>query len=280
MKTKYLIIALALLFAPTVMAQDYFAKLRYYYGDNSPIVRQQNTLKVHNTFLNPETGEREGELTVYKFAVEASNVCYIDSVKVLYQSIENAMNQGEIPKRNISTLWSVNGNKDRGYAGYRLYHNASDYLIVGTDADNCYTVGVIDDNSQFRTTYTIEWNEAINDSATGRLITTYAPIKHSTPTSSSIGEPLKNQKNSSMWMKKMFFYLSKLKDADNDSRHLYLSALFSLIKSSDMLNQDDLRVAIGQIKLSKEEFERKHKDASSTLLLQQLTEILEARLSR
>lgn len=62
MKTKYIIIALALFIVPAVTAQDYFAKLRYYFGDNSPIVQQQNTLKIHNTFTNPETGEKEVNL--------------------------------------------------------------------------------------------------------------------------------------------------------------------------------------------------------------------------
>ena len=69
MKTKYIILALAMFIAPAAMAQDYFAKLRYYFGDDSPIVQKQNTLKVHNTFTNPENGEKEGELTIYKFVL-------------------------------------------------------------------------------------------------------------------------------------------------------------------------------------------------------------------
>ena len=77
-------------------------------------------------------------------------------------------------------------------------------------------------------------------------------------------------------MRKLFFYLDKLKDGES----LYLSGLYSLAKECDMLDHDDLQVAIGQIKLSKAEFERKHKDASSILLLQQVIEILEARLSK
>ena len=60
MKTKYIILALALLLAPAMMAQNDFSQLRYYFGDNSPIVKKQNTLKVHNTFSNPENGEKEG----------------------------------------------------------------------------------------------------------------------------------------------------------------------------------------------------------------------------
>ena len=301
MKTKYIILALAMFIAPAAMAQDYFAKrdlgggsamckqashcshlapsfakLRYYFGDNSPIVKKQNTLKVHNTFSNPENGEKEGELTIYKFVLPKSDVSYTDSVRVLYEAISQAMDDGKIPRSGIYTLWSITGNKDRSYTGYRLYHNKSEFTLVGTESDNCYTVGLInEDDTQFRTTYTIEWSETSDGGVTGRLITTYAPIKPQieSPTVTPPSEPKNDNK---MWMRKLFFYLDKLKDGES----LYLSGLYSLAKECDMLDHDDLQVAIGQIKLSKAEFERKHKDASSILLLQQVIEILEARLSK
>ncbi len=301
MKTKYIILALAIFIAPAAMAQDYFAKrdlgggsamckqashcshlapsfakLRYYFGDNSPIVQKQNTLKVHNTFTNLENGEKEGELTIYKFVLPKSDVSYIDSVRVLYEAISQAMDDGKIPRSGIYTLWSITGNKDRSYTGYRLYHNKSEFTLVGTESDNCYTVGLInEDDTQFRTTYTIEWSETSDGGVTGRLITTYAPIKPQieSPTVTPPSEPKNDNK---MWMRKLFFYLDKLKDGES----LYLSGLYSLAKECDMLDHDDLQVAIGQIKLSKAEFERKHKDASSILLLQQVIEILEARLNK
>ena len=301
MKTKYIILALAMFIAPAAMAQDYFAKrdlgggsamckqashcshlapsfakLKYYFGDNSPIVKKQNTLKVHNTFSNPENGEKEGELTIYKFVLPKSDVSYTDSVRVLYEAISQAMDDGKIPRSGIYTLWSITGNKDRSYTGYRLYHNKSEFTLVGTESDNCYTVGLInEDDTQFRTTYTIEWSEMSDGGVTGRLITTYAPIKPQieSPTVTPPSEPKNDNK---MWMRKLFFYLDKLKDGES----LYLSGLYSLAKECDMLDHDDLQVAIGQIKLSKAEFERKHKDASSILLLQQVIEILEARLSK
>lgn len=301
MKTKYIILALAIFIAPAAMAQEYFAKrdlgggsamckqashcshlapnfakLRYYFGDNSPIVQKQNTLKVHNTFSNPENGEKEGELTIYKFVLPESDVSYTDSVRVQYEAISQAMDDGKIPRSGIYTLWSITGNKDRSYTGYRLYHNKSEFTLVGTESDNCYTVGLInEDDTQFRTTYTIEWSETSDGGVTGRLITTYAPIKPQieSPTVTPPSEPKNDNK---MWMRKLFFYLDKLKDGES----LYLSGLYSLAKECDMLDHDDLQVAIGQIKLSKAEFERKHKDASSILLLQQVIEILEARLSK
>ena len=296
MKTKYIILALAMFIAPAAMAQDYFAKrdlgggsamckqashcshlapsfakLKYYFGDNSPIVKKQNTLKVHNTFSNPENGEKEGELTIYKFVLPKSDVSYTDSVRVLYEAISQAMDDGKIPRSGIYTLWSITGNKDRSYTGYRLYHNKSEFTLVGTESDNCYTVGLInEDDTQFRTTYTIEWSEMSDGGVTGRLITTYAPIKPQieSPTVTPPSEPKNDNK---MWMRKLFFYLDKLKDGES----LYLSGLYSLAKECDMLDHDDLQVAIGQIKLSKAEFERKHKDASSILLLQQVIDQLE-----
>ena len=296
MKTKYIILALAMFIAPAAMAQDYFAKrdlgggsamckqashcshlapsfakLRYYFGDNSPIVQKQNTLKVHNTFTNPENGEKEGELTIYKFVLPESDVSYTDSVRVLYEAISQAMDDGKIPRRGIYTLWSITGNKDRSYTGYRLYHNKSEFTLVGTESDNCYTVGLInEDDTQFRTTYTIEWSEMSDGGVTGRLITTYAPIKPQieSPTVTPPSEPKNDNK---MWMRKLFFYLDKLKDGES----LYLSGLYSLAKDCAMLDHDDLKVAIGQIKLTKSELERKHKDDSSILLLKQVIEILE-----
>ena len=296
MKTKYIILALAMFIAPAAMAQDYFAKrdlgggsamckqashcshlapsfakLRYYFGDNSPIVQKQNTLKVHNTFTNPENGEKEGELTIYKFVLPESDVSYTDSVRVLYEAISQAMDDGKIPRRGIYTLWSITGNKDRSYTGYRLYHNKSEFTLVGTESDNCYTVGLInEDDTQFRTTYTIEWSEVPDSGVTGRLITTYAPIKPQieSPTVTPPSEPKNDNK---MWMRKLFFYLDKLKDGES----LYLSGLYSLAKDCAMLDHDDLKVAIGQIKLTKSELERKHKDDSSILLLKQVIEILE-----
>ncbi len=101
MKTKYIILALAIFIAPAAMAQEYFAKLRSYFGDNSPIVQKQNTLKVHNTFTNPENGEKEGELTICKFVLPESDVSYTDSVRVQYEAISQAMDNGKIRNRSI-----------------------------------------------------------------------------------------------------------------------------------------------------------------------------------
>ena len=276
MKTKYMILAVALLLAPTAMAQDYFAKLRYYFGENSPIVKQENTLTIHNTYYTSLNGEKEGELTIYKFKLPKSKANYIDSVKVLYDAISQAMADGKIARRSIYTLWSLSGNKERTFTGYRLYYNKSESTIVGTEAENCYTVGIINEaDTLFRTTYTIEWNEMTDSGIAGRLITTYAP-KIPQVASQTVAAPSAQRSGVDKWMSNLFFYLDRLKN-DNS---IYLSPLYSLAKNCDALDSDDLKVAIGQVKLSKTKFEQKRKDQSIILMLQQVAELLESKLEK
>lgn len=276
MKTKYMILAVALLLAPTAMAQDYFAKLRYYFGENSPIVKQENTLTIHNTYYTSLNGEKEGELTIYKFKLPKSKANYIDSVKVLYDVINQDMDDGKIACRSIYTLWSLSGNKERTFTGYRLYYNKSESTIVGTEAENCYTVGIINEaDTLFRTTYTIEWSEMTDSGIAGRLITTYAP-KIPQVASQTVAAPSAQRSGVDKWMSNLFFYLDRLKN-DNS---IYLSPLYSLAKNCDALDSDDLKVAIGQVKLSKIKFEQKRKDQSIILMLQQVAELLESKLEK
>ena len=276
MKTKYMILAVALLLAPTAMAQDYFAKLRYYFGENSPIVKQENTLTIHNTYYTSLNGEKEGELTIYKFKLPKSKANYIDSVKVLYDVINQDMDDGKIADRSIYTLWSLSGNKERTFTGYRLYYNKSESTIVGTEAENCYTVGIINEaDTLFRTTYTIEWSEMTDSGIAGRLITTYAP-KIPQVVSQTVAAPSAQRSGVDKWMSNLFFYLDRLKN-DNS---IYLSPLYSLAKNCDALDCDDLKVAIGQVKLSKTKFEQKRKDQSIILMLQQVAELLESKLEK
>lgn len=275
MKTKYMILAVALLLAPTAMAQDYFAKLRYYFGENSPIVKQENTLTIHNTYYTSLNGEKEGELTIYKFKLPKSKANYIDSVKVLYDAIDQLLD-GKIDRRSIYTLWSLSGNKERTFTGYRLYYNKSESTIVGTEAENCYTVGIINEaDTLFRTTYTIEWSEMTDSGIAGRLITTYAP-KIPQVASQTVAALSAQGSGVDKWMSNLFFYLDRLKN-DNS---IYLSPLYSLAKNCDALDCDDLKVAIGQVKLSKIKFEQKRKDQSIILMLQQVAELLESKLEK
>lgn len=271
-----MILAVALLLAPTAMAQDYFAKLRYYFGENSPIVKQENTLTIHNTYYTSLNGEKEGELTIYKFKLPKSKANYIDSVKVLYDVINQDMDDGKIADRSIYTLWSLSGNKERTFTGYRLYYNKSESTIVGTEAENCYTVGIINEaDTLFRTTYTIEWSEMTDSGIAGCLITTYAP-KIPQVASQTVAAPSAQRSGVDKWMSNLFFYLDRLKN-DNS---IYLSPLYSLAKNCDALDSDDLKVAIGQVKLSKTKFEQKRKDQSIILMLQQVAELLESKLEK
>ena len=272
-----MILAVALLLAPTAMAQDYFAKLRYYFGENSPIVKQENTLTIHNTYYTSLNGEKEGELTIYKFKLPKSKANYIDSVKVLYDAIDQLLD-GKIDRRSIYTLWSLSGNKERTFTGYRLYYNKSESTIVGTEAENCYTVGIINEaDTLFRTTYTIEWSEMTDSGIAGRLITTYAP-KIPQVASQTVAAPSAQRSDVDKWMTNLFYYLDRLK---NDSPiSIYLSPLYSLAKNCDALDSDDLKVAIGQVKLLKTEFEQKRKDQSVILMLQQVAELLESKLEK
>ena len=271
-----MILAVALLLAPTAMAQDYFAKLRYYFGENSPIVKQENTLTIHNTYYTSLNGEKEGELTIYKFKLPKSKANYIDSVKVLYDVINQDMDDGKIADRSIYTLWGLSGNKERTFTGYRLYYNKSESTIVGTEAENCYTVGIINEaDTLFRTTYTIEWSEMEDNGIAGRLITTYAP-KIPQVASQTVATPSAQRSDVDKWMSNLFFYLDRLKN-DNS---IYLSPLYSLAKNCDALDCDDLKVAIGQVKLSKIKFEQKRKDQSIILMLQQVAELLESKLEK
>ena len=270
-----MILAVTLLLAPTAMAQDYFAKLRYYFGENSPIVKQENTLTIHNTYYTSLNGEKEGELTIYKFKLPKSKAEYIDSVKVLYDAIDQLLDD-KIVRRSIYTLWSLSGNKERTFTGYRLYYNKSESMIVGTEAENCYTVGIINEaDTLFRTTYTIEWSEMADSGITGRLITTYAP-KVPQVASQTVAAPSAQRSGVDKWMSNLFFYLDRLKN-DNS---IYLSPLYSLAKNCDVLDSDDLKVAIGQVKLSKTKFEQKRKDQSIILMLQQVAELLESKLEK
>ena len=149
-------------------------------------------------------------------------------------------------------------------------------MIVGTEAENCYTVGIINEaDTLFRTTYTIEWSEMADSGITGRLITTYAP-KVPQVASQTVAAPSAQRSDVDKWMSNLFFYLDRLKN-DNS---IYLSPLYSLAKNCDALDCDDLKVAIGQVKLSKMKFEQKRKDQSIILMLQQVAELLESKLEK
>ena len=128
--------------------------------------------QIHNIYSDPETGNMEGQLDVYKFTIDHEGMDLINEAKKIYEELN-----GNIIAE-IYTLWWTD-NDDGSFQGYRLYYNPEQTIIVGLACDHCYTVGfVAPDDKQHRKTYTLEWsNNEDSDSISGRIITTYAPIK-------------------------------------------------------------------------------------------------------
>lgn len=126
----------------------------------------------HNIYSNPETGVKEGQLDVYKFTIDSEGMELINNAKRAYEQMNGNSDA------DVFVLW-WNDNDDGSFQGYRLYYNPDQTIVVGLACDHCYTVGfVAPDDKQHRKTYTLEWsNLEDSDSITGRLITTYAPIK-------------------------------------------------------------------------------------------------------
>ena len=126
----------------------------------------------HNIYSNPETGVKEGQLDVYKFTIDREGMDLINDAKKVYEQFNGNSDA------DIYTLW-WNDNDDGSFQGYRLYYNTEQTIVVGLACDHCYTVGfVAPDDRQYRKTYTLEWsNNDDSDSISGRIITTYAPIK-------------------------------------------------------------------------------------------------------
>ena len=134
----------------------------------------------HNIYSNPETGVKEGQLDVYKFTIDREGMHLINNAKRVYEQISEDHRNDLISNKELYTLWWNDNSGD--FQGYRLYYSPEDAIVVGLACDHCYTVGFFaPDNKQYRKTYTLEWsNNDDSDSITGRLVTTYAPIKAKT----------------------------------------------------------------------------------------------------
>ncbi len=132
----------------------------------------QDAKQWHNIYYDTETGAKEGQLDVYKFTIDRDGINLINDAKKVYEQMNGANS------KEIYTLW-WNDNDDGSFQGYRLYYSPDQTIVVGLACDHCYTVGFISpDDKQHRTTYTLEWsNNDDSDSISGRIITTYAPLK-------------------------------------------------------------------------------------------------------
>lgn len=175
--TNYIIIAalIALLVPARADANVYEDRLKEAFGDIVSAVPLSSREHMLSIYSDPETGTMEGKLDVTKFTLDSESMELINNAKQVYEQISDDLDNS---KKELYVLWW--NDNDRDFQGYRLYYSPSDAIVVGLACDHCYTVGFVASNDkQHRTTYTIEWDDASaeNDSITGRLITTYAPIK-------------------------------------------------------------------------------------------------------
>ncbi len=178
MKTTSYIIAtlIAILVPATASANVYEERLKEAFDDIINAVSfpfsDKDLSQMHTIYSDPETGVREGQLDVYKFTIDSESVELINNAKRVYEQVNGNSNA------DVYTLW-WSDNDDGSFQGYRLYYSPEQTIVVGLACDHCYTVGfVAPDDKQHRKTYTLEWSKNDDsDSISGRLITTYAPVK-------------------------------------------------------------------------------------------------------
>ena len=172
--TKYITIAtlIALLVPTRASANVYENRLKEAFDDIINAVPLEDLSQMHTIYSDPETGVKEGQLDVYKFTIDSEGMELINNAKEAYERLNGNSNA------EVYTLW-LNDNDDGSSQGYRLYYNPEQTIVVGLACDHCYTVGfVAPDDKQHRKTYTLEWSKNDDsDSISGRLITTYAPVK-------------------------------------------------------------------------------------------------------
>ena len=171
--TNHIIIAtlIALLVPATASANVYEDRLKEAFDDIINAVPLEDLSQMYTIYTDPETGVKEGQLDVIKFTIDSENVGLINNAKRVYEQVNGNSTA------DIYTLW-WNDNDDGTFQGYRLYYSPENAITVGLDCDHCYTVGFLTpDDKQHRTTYTFEWSEDVDDGISGRIVTTYAPIK-------------------------------------------------------------------------------------------------------
>ncbi|MBR3451948.1 MAG: hypothetical protein IKH25_03640 [Muribaculaceae bacterium] len=169
--TIIMVAIMALLTSFTASANVYEDRLKEAFDNITNAVPLEDLSQMHTAYTDPETGIKEGQLDVIKFTIGSKNMNLINNAKRIYEQMNGNSTA------DIYTLW-WNDNDDGTFQGYRLYYSPENAITVGLDCDHCYTVGFLTPNDkQHRTTYTIEWSEDVDDGISGRIVTTYAPIK-------------------------------------------------------------------------------------------------------
>ena len=168
----HIIVLIATLMPVITSANNYESRVRDALNRISPNTDRGLTYITHE---NPETGQNDGELRIYRFQLGPREAHLIEQAKAIYQSISNDSRNGDVP--HLYTLWLNTANQDRTYSGINLYYSPENSILVGADADNCYTVGFfLSEKSEYRNTYTLEWSNTSGDSVKGRVITTFGPV--------------------------------------------------------------------------------------------------------
>lgn len=175
MKTYRNIITLVAILIPTMMSAGIHENRIKEALENIAQDASSSSIGVtYCTHEDPETREKDGELQVVKFKMGGHDTYLIDRAVSTYQQINDDSKNGEVPY--LYTLWWNTGNTDKPYSGVRVYYSPENSILVGDDAENCYTVGFyLSENSDYRHTYTLEWSNTSGDSVKGRIITTFGP---------------------------------------------------------------------------------------------------------
>ena len=176
MKTfRNIIMLLALLMPVIAGANNYENRLKEALERISQNASNTSLGLTYSAHSDPETGQNDGELRIVKFKLGPREAHLIDQAKAVYQLINNDSQTGKVPY--LYTLWLNTANQDRTYSGINLYYSHENSILVGADADNCYTVGFfLSENTDYRNTYTLEWSSTSSDSLKGRIITTFGPV--------------------------------------------------------------------------------------------------------
>ena len=177
MKTFRNIILLGAILMPIMMSANTYEKRVKEALENIAQKANSNssvglTYSAHN---DPETGQNDGELRIAKFKLGPREAYLIEKAKAVYQLINDDSQTGKVPY--LYTLWMNTDNQDLSYSGINLYYSHENSILVGANAENCYTVGFfLSENTDYRHTYTLEWSETDGDSVKGRIITTFGPV--------------------------------------------------------------------------------------------------------
>ncbi|MBQ6080110.1 MAG: hypothetical protein IJK93_07535 [Muribaculaceae bacterium] len=176
MKTYRYIIALVAILMPIVAnANIYESRIKEALEGITQNANCSSLGLTYCTHDDPETNQKDGELQIVKFKIGGQDAYLIDRAISIYQQINEDSKKERVPY--LYTMWWNTANDDKPYSGVRLYYSPENSILVGADADNCYTVGFfLSENTDYRNTYTLEWSDTNGDSVMGRVITTFGPI--------------------------------------------------------------------------------------------------------